>query len=237
MEDRTMIDEAELEAARARSEAQQPPTPTETAPRSVETETPSPIHQAMTRAIGSTGVLVRGDEGIIWPKPPDLPAEPDEPAEPVIENEVDPADYGTSEGMLLAQGWPVPRPDLHEVVLQLEALALFLRRLKASAAQDSSLVTAALVRADVDGALHGATVNGLQKVLTEAMGADSELAAFKYQVELRFRQMLWQHRESVFLSLAGRHSPAAERLRERVRALANQPTPPTSLGMTEYLIR
>jgi hypothetical protein len=209
--------------------------------------TPDPATEyAYTPAPGPVR-FVFGPDGPVWPQQDSMP-EIEEPAEPPVVADIPPdAWFGTIEGRLLAEGWRPPESAIRAVLHQREALRQGVRKAGTLAANDPGALGAAIRRAATatDGELATLTDeivdvlvrNALDPYLTSLEAdQDSILQLISVQLDARWLELMYGSWYSILSSLAGWHTPAAERLRGRCRLMATLPVPPKPMW-PDYLVR
>lgn len=186
------------------------------------------------RAPGLAG-SVFGPDGQVWPPPRAVEAV--EPAAPA-EERVDPgAWFGTNEGRLLDEGWDPPTPDIRAVLESREALRSAWRRLGTRALNDAGAIHDAIRRADVDGIITAVVANAVEVALVAVEGQpDHVVHMASAQLEAAWRRLAYHRRDALLASLAGRHSPAAERLRRGLEVLGRLQAPP-GVTFPDYQLR
>lgn len=187
-------------------------------------------------APGLTGHGFGPDGAAIWPLQPAL--EIADPAEPPEELAIA-ADawFGTSEGRLLAEGWEPPIPDIRAVLESREALRSAVHRAGTRANPDSGAIHAAIRNADVDGIITAIVGHAVDVYLTAIEGQpESPVQMASAQLEVAWRQLAWRHQRALLVSLAGRTTPAADRLRRGLEALARLQQAP-GVTFPDYSIR
>ena len=211
----TAIDEGNLDPSAGRALIDKAAEPLES-PASVNT-----VERVFVRDPLTGGHAFGPDGAPMWPPQPDLADLEPLGSQEVLEVDPD-AWFGTNEGRLLAEGWQPPTPDVHEVLLQREALRLAVHRAGGRAGQDPGAILAAISRADVDGIERAITANALDAYLTviEASPYGGDVVTYSHNLETRWHQLAYQRQRSILRSLVGRESAAAERLRRAVLSMA-----------------
>jgi hypothetical protein len=194
----------------------------------------------MVRMPAQAGSLVVTDATgkVAWPAQPE--AAPIEASGEQVYLVVPPdAQYATSEGRLLLEGWTPPVENIRRVILAREALRLALRAVSPRRRNGSRLIDRAARSGDVE-----ATVEAIVGVAVDEWWngaglntADSEMSGISQALELEFERLLWSRQRAVLSSLVGRDSPAAAQLRARVERMLGTPAPRTSIGFGEYILR